>query len=296
MSRTNFKPIFLSPLVFACLFAVNAAADDAQYAGSESCADCHDEQATSFEHSVHGNKADRTSPGGQNGCETCHGPLKAHVKSKGESPVPRVSMTVCLDCHDKGKVALWSGSEHETRNVRCWDCHDAHGTRKNLLRKQTEADTCVACHKDIKGQLEKSSHHPIREGKITCTDCHNPHGTNADHLISANTLNEKCFECHAEKRGPFLWEHSPVTEDCGNCHTPHGSTHDYLLNARTPFLCQRCHSESRHPGTLYAPDSSKPNVGGVYANLSNRGFYRNCLNCHSQIHGSNHPSGETFAR
>jgi len=30
--------------------------------------------------------------------------------------------------------------------------------------------------------------------------------------------------------------------------------------------------------------------------LNNRAFYRNCLNCHSQIHGSNHPSGKSLGR
>jgi hypothetical protein len=31
-------------------------------------------------------------------------------------------------------------------------------------------------------------------------------------------------------------------------------------------------------------------------NLSNRLFDRNCQNCHSQMHGSNHPSGKSLLR
>ena len=57
-----------------------------------------------------------------------------------------------------------------------------------------------------------------------------------------DTVNETCYTCHAEKRGPFLWEHSPVVDDCTNCHTPHGSTKPALLKARVPWLCQECHS------------------------------------------------------
>jgi hypothetical protein len=59
-----------------------------------------------------------------------------------------------------------------------------------------------------------------------------------------------------------------------------------VLAAKTPFLCQRCHISTRHPSTLYdAPDLA-----------SNRLFNRSCVNCHSQIHGSNHPSGKFFLR
>ena len=35
------------------------------------------------------------------------------------------------------------------------------------------------------------------------------------------------------------------------CHEPHGSNHMKMLKVKEPFLCQRCHSETRHPGTLY---------------------------------------------
>jgi DmsE family decaheme c-type cytochrome len=121
---------------------------------------------------------------------------------------------------------------------------------------------------------------------MTCADCHNPHGTSSEHQLRAATVNDLCTNCHADKRGPFLWEHPPVRENCLNCHQPHGSNNDKVLAARRPFLCQRCHITTRHPSTLYdGPDL-----------VSNRLFNRSCTNCHSQIHGSNHPSGKTFLR
>jgi predicted CXXCH cytochrome family protein len=73
-----------------------------------------------------------------------------------------------------------------------------------------------------------------------------------------------------------------------SCHDPHGSNHDRMLVARPPMLCQRCHIGSRHPSTIYD--------GTQHANASNRMLGRSCVNCHSTVHGSNHPAGGTFLR
>lgn len=126
---------------------------------------------------------------------------------------------------------------------------------------------------------------------MDCTSCHDPHGTGRDSNLVAHSANELCSTCHNEKRGPHLWEHPPVLEDCSTCHEPHGSIHDKLLTANQPYLCQRCHSDARHPGTLY---SQRETLTGITP--SNRMFLTGCTNCHSRIHGSNHPSGETFLR
>ena len=53
------------------------------------------------------------------------------------------------------------------------------------------------------------------------------------------------LECR-QQRGPFLFEHEPVQDDCSECHNPHGSVNDQLLTARPPFLCQQCHQTSSH--------------------------------------------------
>src|SRR6185295_6019826 len=83
--------------------------------------------------------------------------------------------------------------------------------------------------------------------QLSCTDCHNPHGSTAQALLKANSVNETCFTCHADKRGPFLFEHAPVRDSCVNCHTPHGSNHEKLLITARPLLCQQCHAQSGHP-------------------------------------------------
>ena len=51
-------------------------------------------------------------------------------------------------------------------------------------------------------QQLRSSHMPLREGKMTCTSCHSPHGTVTPALLKEPSLNDTCYRCHAEKRGP----------------------------------------------------------------------------------------------
>jgi DmsE family decaheme c-type cytochrome len=140
-------------------------------------------------------------------------------------------------------------------------------------------------------EYAKPFHHPV-EGKLMgCTGCHRPHGSaNEDSLLRA-TVNDTCYSCHAEKRGPFLWEHPPVAEDCANCHEPHGSSQPALLTLRAPLLCQQCHSQAGHPSLALGPEGL-PGAGQPSSYL----VAGSCLNCHAQVHGSNHPSGSRLTR
>jgi DmsE family decaheme c-type cytochrome len=133
--------------------------------------------------------------------------------------------------------------------------------------------------------LYRTSHMPQREGKVTCSDCHNPHGSTqgTEHMIRGTSINDNCYKCHAEKRGPFLWEHAPVREDCTNCHDAHGSTNEYMLKIQRPKLCAECHGFDHGTGLLN-------NQFQRYI------FNKGCGNCHVKIHGSNHPSGAFFER
>jgi DmsE family decaheme c-type cytochrome len=125
---------------------------------------------------------------------------------------------------------------------------------------------------------------------MDCSSCHRPHGSSAEFALARDTVNETCYQCHADKRGPFLWEHAPVAEDCTLCHAPHGSNQPAMLVLRPPFLCQSCHSEQGHPSIAQGPDGL---AGGTASRFL---LEQGCLNCHSQIHGSNHPSGARLMR
>jgi DmsE family decaheme c-type cytochrome len=132
--------------------------------------------------------------------------------------------------------------------------------------------------------------HPVRYGKLACSDCHNLHGNSNPAMLVGATINQTCYKCHADKRGPLLWEHAPVTEECTLCHLPHGSVRASLLNKSPPLLCQQCHSVAGHPSVAYTGSSLAGGAGSAFLLVGG------CVNCHSQVHGSNHPSGEYLLR
>lgn len=285
------------------------------FVGPQVCQQCHVDRYESYENSPHGLIGDPRTPASRNACETCHGPGGNHVMGGGgrgiggmrtmdreKMPVADINQ-VCLTCHSRGIVALWPGSMHQSRDLACTNCHAIHGGNEKLLQAPSQPQVCTECHRQIRAQLMRPSHHPIREQKLVCSDCHNPHGTVTERLISANTINDKCYECHAEKRGPFLWEHPPVRESCLNCHEPHGSAHEPLLRVKRPLLCQRCHSAGGHPSVLWAQTEEEAAAGqSVFGTRRFFGqpaqmlFMRSCTNCHVNIHGSNAPSGKLWHR
>lgn len=302
------KFLLLSPVIFILFIMTGFALGSEErkgYAGAETCTECHEDQSESFLNNYHAVKGDPRTPGAKDMCESCHGPGAEHAEEEDietiismgrNSDVPAEQKNAaCLECHTKGKLTLWHGSEHDKRLLSCSDCHSIHKGYKKSLSKPSEIEVCLQCHKPVRAEMLRRSRHPIREGKIECGDCHNPHGSIADKLVDAQYVNLKCLECHAEVRGPFLWEHPPSVEDCLTCHTPHGSTYMALLNGKTPYLCQRCHSNQGHAGELYAKRANQADQS-IYRVLNNRVFYRACLNCHVSIHGSNHPSGKTLLR
>jgi DmsE family decaheme c-type cytochrome len=273
-------------------------AEDASYVGSDACMGCHAPVAQEFGHTLMG-KIAKVKKGTME-CEYCHGPGSAHVKAGGgrgvggiisfrkedKSRTAAENNAICLGCHDKGDHSLWQGSPHETRGVACTNCHTVmkNVSRKHQLKTAFEPDTCFQCHKNKRAEMWRTAHMPVREGKMTCTSCHNPHGSFSEALLREVTTNDNCYKCHAEKRGPFLFEHAPVRENCLNCHDPHGSINDFLLKISRPRLCQQCHSAATgHPANPRNPFS-------VFA------INRECQNCHSQHHGSNSPSGARFQR
>ena len=172
-------------------------------------------------------------------------------------------------------------------------CHSVHTPKgPKQLKAASELALCASCHRDKVAKLDRSGHMPVREGKMQCSTCHNPHGaTNVKLLRQGDSIAEACTSCHADKRGPYLWEHAPGRDGCTTCHDPHGSSNERMLVSKPPILCQRCHVATRHPSTIY-----DAGLIGAGATPSVRIYARSCVTCHSAIHGSNHPSGQRFIR
>ena len=289
--------------------AASASAGGVGYVGEATCVTCHENVHPNFGETVHARVLgpQGTRPGEWPWtCESCHGPGAEHVAAGGGEAGHLVTFdrgnleevdranAVCLGCHRMGKQLHWEGSKHDSRGLACTTCHNPVDkiSRRGQLAHESSVETCTTCHLEQKSKIYRNNHMPLRptrsafgdqESWMDCSSCHNPHGSPSPHMLVRASTPETCYTCHAEKRGPFLWEHAPVNEDCSNCHDPHGSAREAMLKLSQPRLCQTCHLATLHPGEARRP-------GNRFV------LGQSCLNCHSQIHGSNHPSGFVFTR
>ena len=208
----------------------------AEYVGSETCASCHAKQYEEFKHSTH---ARITVPGDMQhaqGCEMCHGPGSLHAAAGGGRGVG------------------------------------------GIVNPRKDPSACFECHLDKQAEFRLPYHHPVLEGKMSCADCHNPHGEDV-RPWSATTLkdiNEACFTCHKDQRGPFVWEHEALREGCMTCHKVHGSIHDKMLIARDSNLCLRCHTQVMFPTIGKQNHGTRLPQGTCFS-----------AGCHTAVHGSN---------
>lgn len=271
--------------------------------GAENCANCHDAVAKNFGHAFHAQQGVE--------CEDCHGAGSLHVDGGGDvakivafgKRTPDEANGVCLSCHARDEKARhWISGSHAVNHVRCIDCHQIHVTALKAERgklasfdqstkgalavasvsPETNAiirpmwqtnEACLKCHPTQSAQLSMPYHHPLREGKMSCVDCHDPHGGPDGRNLKTANVNQLCLNCHAQYRGPFAYQHPPVTENCLTCHNVHGSPNTNLLTLSEPALCLQCHAGHHNGASLPLADR--------------------CTNCHGSIHGTDvaTPSG-----
>jgi predicted CXXCH cytochrome family protein len=272
--------------------------------GADVCATCHAEDSTAYRHAFHAQQGVE--------CEDCHGNGSLHVEGGGDKSKivsfpqrsPRDANGVCLGCHARdAQVRHWTDSSHAVNRIRCTDCHQIHSKNFQAVAERNNAvdtttrgrstmveavtpessiafrpraqtnEACLKCHQTQRAESSLPYHHPIREGKMTCVDCHDPHGGATGKNLKTANINELCLSCHAQYRGPFMYQHPPVNENCMLCHVVHGSPNTNLLNVSEPALCLQCHSGHHNGAGLPLPDR--------------------CTNCHGSIHGTDvaTPSG-----
>ncbi len=301
--------------------------DASLYVADESCEECHTNQAAHYALTAHSktNKMKGASID-MVGCQACHGGAKAHVeyyqtaarlakegkdaeaaalfadeaKAKAASLRSMGSLSsaeasaLCLRCHEGSQGRNderfnYRRSEHARHGVSCLDCHSSHSPKRTeFLLKESEPNMCYQCHAEQKATFAKPFHHKVPEGGMKCSDCHNQHGGFMPKSVR-NSVNGDlaCIKCHADKQGPFVFEHAPIkAEGCQACHTPHGSTNPKLLTRNlVKFLCIECHSNTPgipgDGGGIGQPTPISP------AHNINDPRYANCTLCHIDIHGSN---------
>ncbi len=208
----------------------------AEYVGSETCEGCHTKEAQEFKKSTHARLMIPSDDIKAQGCESCHGPGSLHVEAGGGRGVG------------------------------------------GIINPRKDPSTCFACHTDKKMEFRQTFHHPVLEGKMSCADCHNPHGEDV-RPWSATTqqdINEACYKCHKDQRGPFVWEHEALREGCTTCHSVHGSINEKMLVERDANLCLKCHAQVVAPAAAAPSHSSRLSQGTCFS-----------AGCHTAVHGSN---------
>ncbi len=203
-----------------------------------------------------------------------------------------VGIDTCASCHDK-QYKEYKLSTHYRAFVKddttgaegCETCHgpgsihvDNGGGKGSIINPKRDPETCFTCHTDKKMQFRLPYHHPVLEGKMTCTDCHDPHGIDVRPwtATSENGVNEVCFKCHTDKRGPWVYAHDALKDGCTTCHQVHGTVNDKMLIARDYNLCLRCHATSTYPVVGTVNHQSLWTKGACWSG-----------GCHQEIHGSN---------
>ena len=156
------------------------AANTLSFAGSSTCAECHEPQGLAAVAKPHADVA----------CESCHGPLAEHAASSPEPGSALIGVEEptdddCLRCHaaaDGRPVALKTIDQRQHFKPVCLECHDPH--------------TAVAMRPPV-------VRHPL-DDLPPCVVCHGPEGfkaRNQRHPDEA-TNDAACLECHAPNRGP----------------------------------------------------------------------------------------------
>src|SRR5678816_4008251 len=148
------------------------------YVGSDACKDCHEDQFKNFSHTSHATLTKISSWKEKvTGCESCHGPGKAHIEEgdpkkiisfKGKSS--KEASETCLTCHSgREEHNNFRRGEHWRNDIGCTDCHSAHtrqtgrqladsnvfvsranaqkpGMSSIKLLKDSQPQLCLGCH------------------------------------------------------------------------------------------------------------------------------------------------------
>ena len=200
------------------------------------CLTCHLGQPTLVGHLRSSHAKDAVA------CTTCH---KIHGDGPDELVVrkPAATNELCSDCH----LNVWAQFQRPNHHrlpegaMTCVDCHNPHGTIRPAMTRSFAANEpgCFNCHGDKRGPFT-FEHAPLRfQG---CGSCHEPHGSANPRMLTRQSVQYVCLECHANlptlnRTGTigvvppsFHDLRSPIFQNCTVCHQKiHGSYVDRNL-------------------------------------------------------------------
>jgi predicted CXXCH cytochrome family protein len=286
------QPAATEPPSVAWKAPAEGKADD--YVGRETCAACHPDEDKQFAKTVHAEAAVAGAKYGT-GCESCHGPGKAHADAMAEAAGdsaktaaakklifsfnanPKENSERCLTCHTSGKRQDFFGhSSHLAAGVSCDQCHSAHLLKAAENPNKVELASAQSELFQVPGLPEENR------------------------WLSSSLLKESqpgvCYSCHRTVQAQFaLPEHHRVPEGfmkCTDCHNPHGNLNHFQLTKANWETCVKCHVEKRGP---FVFEHAAVRVEGCVACHSPHGSVNNfllkrreqrflCLQCHTGFH------------
>lgn len=208
------------------------------YVGNEMCVRCH----ASDERSLQGSPHDAFDETSDQGCQTCHGPGRAHVRNPLDPEhQPRVEgrREACLECHEDSGHDL----EHFRAGQTCSSCHAIHDFDAGVTAAAGDA-RCVSCHE---GEARKWRSHATPHSAESCASCHTL-GNLAAQTWAGRAGTERCQSCHAQSHPRFFASsHARAGLSCKSCHTVHaGDLVDELAPdstiGRASQKCTECHA------------------------------------------------------
>jgi predicted CXXCH cytochrome family protein len=151
----------------------------------------------------------------------------------GYQPGGRLSESWMLEEHKLGEETFthWpDGSAHKnrmqgndfvqsvmyTRGVKCWSCHDVHGTGNAAEVIKPGNGLCLNCHGETspagpRGSIEQHTHHAATSAGSQCIACHAPQ-------IARQIANVNVRSHTFKFISPGMTEEYKVPNACVNCH------------------------------------------------------------------------------
>ena len=212
--------------VAVVLVATAASSQEAKrdpYVGNQMCVRCH---AVPADHLTTGpHRSENLGSQVQLGCQTCHGPGRAHVQEPDnvalQPLVSRVSTadlrTACASCH--GRMPEHD-TAHAAADVSCASCHTVHHFERGVTGEAGEG-ACVDCHTTSTSYGEQHD-----AAGLSCSDCHGLESLEDGVPLGPQSA---CFDCHGgvdDFDTLHEYDRAALETLALTCDSCHGSVHD----------------------------------------------------------------------